>query len=297
VSIDPDLRASDDDGRAAEARPPGLLSRLLHRPSAVIAALYLCILVIVAIAAPLIASHDPSATSLLARYQRPSGGHLLGTDQLGRDEFSRLVFGARTSLQASAISVAVSLALGVPLGLVAGYFGGLVDMILSRTIDALMSVPGLVLALGVIAVLGPDLNHAMLAIGIIFAPRVFRVMRASALEVRQTTFVEASEAIGCSRMRILTTHVLPNSLSPLLVVIAVSLGTAVLAEAGLSFLGLGVQPPTPSWGGMLADAKSRLDLKYLVLSPGLALTVTIAAFTSLGESLDLVTSSRRAGNH
>ncbi len=273
-------------------RHDGFVRRLVRQPACALALVFLALLVSAAVFAPLLAPYDPSATDVLAIFQGPSSDHWFGTDQLGRDQLSRLLFGARTSLVASVQAVAVSLLLGVPLGAVAGYVGGTLDTLLSRFVDALMSVPGLVLALAIIAALGPGLTNAMLALGVIFVPRVFRVVRAASLEVKRTTFVEAAESIGCTRPGIMVQHILPHCLTSVLVVAAISLGTAVLAEASLSFLGLGAQPPTSSWGGMLALASTRLDLKYLLIPAGVALSLTIAAFTTLSDGLDRALSGR-----
>jgi ABC-type dipeptide/oligopeptide/nickel transport system permease subunit len=221
---------------------------------------------------------------------------VLGTDKLGRDVFSRMVYGARTSMLAALEAVSISIVLGLPFGLLAGYHGGRLDSLFSRTNEGIMSVPGITLALAVIAVLGPGIGNAMLAVGITFAPQVFRVTRAATIEIRETTFIEASRALGCSRFRIIFSHVLPNTFSPLLVVISVSLGLAVLVEGGLSFIGVGVTAPTPSWGSMLFEARQRLDLGYLVYAPGIVLTITIAAFTTLGDSIRDAIGVSRAGD-
>jgi peptide/nickel transport system permease protein len=272
-------------GRTPRHARHRIASYFRGRPVALVALGFLALLAVVAVFAPLIAPYDPNASDLLATYKPPSADHLLGTDEIGRDVLSRLIFGARTSMLASLEAVGVSVSIGLLLGLCAGYYGRWLDTGLSRITDALMSVPPLILALAMVAVLGPGLPKAMLAVGIVSVPRAFRVVRAAAIDVRQTTFIEASIALGCRSRRVLFTHILPNALSPLLVVITVSMATAVLAEAGLSYLGLGVQPPTASWGGMLADASRRLDLRYLIYPPGIALAVTVAAFTVVGDTL------------
>jgi peptide/nickel transport system permease protein len=282
---------------------PGARRRTRHRiishfrdhPVTLIAVGYLLLLAIVAIFAPVLAPHDPNRSDLLASYRPPSGNHLLGTDDIGRDVLSRLMFGARTSLVAAVEAVGVSTLIGTLLGLCAGYYGRRVDTALSRVNDALMSVPPLILALAVVAVLGPGLTNAMFAVGIVSVPRVFRVVRASAIDVGHTSFVEASVALGCRSRRVLFAHILPNAFGPLLVVITVSMATAVLAEAGLSYLGLGVQPPTPSWGGMLAEASKRLDLRYLIYPPGIALALTVGAFTVVGDGLRAALGIRPGG--
>jgi peptide/nickel transport system permease protein len=262
-----------------------IISHFLRQPIALAAAGFLVLLAAVAVFAPVVAPYNPNHSDLLAIYQPPGNGHLLGTDEIGRDVFSRLIFGARTSLLAALEALGVSISIGLLLGLAAGYYGRRLDTTLSRITDALMSVPPLILALAMVAVLGPGLPKAMFAVGIVSIPRVFRVVRAAAIDVRHRTFVEASVALGCRNSRVLFRHILPNSLSPLLVVISVSMGTFVVAEAGLSYLGLGVQPPTASWGGMLAEASHRLDLQYLIYPPGIALALTVAAFTVVGDTL------------
>ncbi len=248
------------------------------------AVLVLAVFVTLALLAPAIAPYDPNQQDLLARLRPWSAAHWLGTDEYGRDQLSRLIFGARVSLLAAVEVVAVGLVLGVPAGVLAGFFPGLIDGALSRISDALMSVPSLVLALTIVAVLGQGLASAMFAVGIVFSPRFFRVARASTLEVRQETFIEASFAIGCGWWRVAWRHVLPNAMSPLVVQIAVVLGAAITAEASLSFLGIGVQPPTASWGGMLASAYANLyQAAFLIWAPGLAIAATVLAFTIIGD--------------
>jgi peptide/nickel transport system permease protein len=240
--------------------------------------------VVLAVMAPWVAPYDPNAQDLLTRLKPYSATHWLGTDEYGRDQLSRLIFGARVSLLAAVEVVAVSFLIGVPAGVMAGFFPGFVDGALSRVSDALMSVPSLVLALTIVAVLGQGLASAMFAVGIVFAPRFFRVARASTYEVRQETFIEASFAIGCSWWRVAWRHVLPNAMSPLVVQIAVVLGAAITAEASLSFLGIGVQPPTASWGGMLASAYNNLyEAAFLIWAPGIAIAATVLAFTIIGD--------------
>ncbi len=279
---------------AATRDPNAVAQTFRSNKLAMAAAIYLVLLVVVAILAPLVVPRDPAALDLTKVYKGPGDGGLLGTDNLGRDQLSRLIYGARTSLVASVEAVGISLLLGVPFGVVAGYRGGKLDTLFSRVNDALMSVPNLILALAMVAVLGPGLGNAMLAIGIVFTPRVFRVVRAAALEVRHNTFVEGLESVGLTRGRILVRHILPNVMSPLLVVVSVSFGNAVLAEAGLSFLGLGARPPTATWGGMLETALQRLDLTYLAVAPGVALFLTICAFTFVGDALRDALAARRS---
>jgi peptide/nickel transport system permease protein len=253
---------------------------------ALAAALFLLLIVAVALFAPLVAPASPNSQDLLTRLKPPSLDHLLGTDEYGRDQLSRLLFGARISLIAAVEVVAIGIAIGVPSGMLAGYAGGLVDSMLSRINDALMSVPGLVLALTIVAVLGAGLGSAMLAVGIVFMPRFFRVARAATQDVRGETFIEASHAIGCSQWRIAWRHIFPNVLSPLIVQVAVVLGAAVTAEASLSFLGLGVRPPTASWGSMLSSAYNNIwTAPFMVYPPGVMIALTVLAFSVLGDGL------------
>jgi peptide/nickel transport system permease protein len=265
-----------------------LLRRFVANRLALAGTVLLILVVVVAVFAPLLAPHDPNKQDLIARLQRPgSDGHLLGTDQFGRDVLSRLMYGTRVSLLAALEAVAVAVVLGVPLGMLAGSASRRADQVLTWFNDALMSVPALILALTIVAVLGPgSLTNAMVAVGVVTAPRFFRVARAATQNVRNETFIEASRAIGCRRYRILGWHVLPNALTPLTIQVALTLGAAVVAEASLSFLGFGVRPPTASWGSMLNDAYVNLSLApYLVYVPGITIAVVVLAFTLVGDGL------------
>ena len=275
----------------AAAAPPGrgrrtrgrTATRFLRNRLAVVGAVFLGVLVLVAVLAPWLAPGDPNAQELTERFQEPGGAHLLGTDSLGRDNLSRLIYGARVSLLAGALALGVAVAIGVPLGLLAGYLNGKIDKAASMLNDALMAVPGLILALALIAVLGPGLTNAMLAVGVGMAPRFYYLTRIATKDLRNDTFIEASTAMGCTRARILGVHILPNVMPPLIVQATFIFGAAILAEASLSFLGLGVEPPTASWGAMLSDASTRLDLAYLIWGPGVALTLTVLAFAAVGD--------------
>jgi peptide/nickel transport system permease protein len=282
---DPDLESREPSGAIGRRRRGPILTHFKTHPLSLAALFYVVALVIVAIFAPLFAPYAPTESDLTAILQPPSSDHLLGTDQLGRDVLSRIIYGARTSTYAATLAVSVAAVLGVPIGLLSGYRGRRVDLVFSRLNDALMSVPPLILALAVVAVLGPGLTNAMVAIGIISTPRFFRVVRAAAIDVRDSTFIEASKALGCTERRVVFAHILPNVMSPLLVAISVSFATAIVAEASLSFLGLGAVPPTASWGQMLAQATGRLDLKYLVYAPGIAITLAVMAFMILGDAI------------
>ena len=267
-------------------RRSGLLRGFLRRKSTVVAGGFLLLLILVAVLAPVIAPHDPNAQNLLQRMRPPSGDSLLGTDDYGRDVLSRLIYGARVSLWAAAQAVTIALVIGLPLGMAAGYRGGWLGVLLTRIMDALMSAPALVLAITIVAVLGPGITNAMLAIGLIMAPRFFRVARAATMDVRHETYIEALVALGCSSLRIAVRHVLPNVMPPIVLVTSVSLGAAVAAEASLSFLGLGVQAPAASWGSMLTTAASNMSLApYLVWPPGVMIFLTVLAFTYLGDGV------------
>lgn len=263
-----------------------LFRRFWSNRLAVVGLVILVIMVLVAILAPLLAPHHPNHQILLDRLIRPNGDHPLGTDQFGRDQLSRLVYGSRVSLLGASEAVAVAFLFGLPLGMVAGFFGGALDTVLSRIIDGIMSVPALIFALTIVAVLGPGLFNVMLAIGVIFVPRIFRVSRASTLDVRHETFIEASDALGCSTTRTLAAHVLPNILPALLVQVSSLLGVAVAAEASLSFLGLGVRPPTASWGNMVANAVPQLETHaFLIYPPGICIMLLVLAFALVGDGL------------
>jgi ABC-type dipeptide/oligopeptide/nickel transport system permease subunit len=260
--------------------------RFLRQRAAVFALAFVILLVLVAVFAPWVAPYDPLSQDLRNTLQGPSADHWLGTDELGRDVLSRIIYGSRVSLLAAVQAVVLALVLGVPPGLAAGFFGGKVDTIISRLTDTLMSFPPLLLAIAIVGVFGPNLRNAMIAVGVIFAPRFIRLTRASVLAVREETFIEASRSIGTPTFRVLRTRILPNVLSPLVVQTSLSLGFAMLAEAGLSFLGLGVQPPEASWGAMVGRAYRFLNQSpTLVIFPGLAIVFAVLAFNVLGDGL------------
>ena len=220
------------------------------------------------------------------RLQGVSWSNPLGTDELGRDVFSRLIYAGRVSLSASLVAACVATAIGLPSGLVAGYMGGAVDSMLSRFTDAIMCCPPLILAMGVIAALGPSTRNAMLAIGLVYSPRLFRISRASTLSIRNASFIDAAKALSYPRRRIIFRHVLPSLASTVIVQVALIAGFALLAEASLSFLGLGVQPPTPSWGGMLQRAYMEIhSAPFLMIPPGVAIALAVFAFNQVGDGL------------
>jgi len=262
------------------------LGSLAHQPIMLVCLAYLLLLVVLATLAPLIARHDPLAQDLLATLQTPSSEHWLGTDHLGRDVFSRLLFGARTSLQAAAFGMMVALLVGVPAGLLAGYHGGWVERALMTLADTVFVLPLLLIAMSVIAVLGNGLGNAMLAVGIGLAAHVARLTRALVIEERGKAYVEGGRVIGLRAPRLILRYLLPNILSPLLVQASLMMGVIILIESALSFLGLGLAVGYPSWGGMLADARVYIRVQpFLPVPPGLAIMLTVLAFNLLGDGL------------
>ncbi|MBC9734449.1 ABC transporter permease [Nocardioides marmotae] len=274
----------------AEASPRGgahrLLRRFLTNKGAVLALAVLAVIVLSALLAPWISPYDPDAQSLGARNLGPSGDHWLGTDAFGRDVLSRLMHAGRVSLTAGLLAVLFAAGIGVPLGLLAGYVGGRLDALLSRLVDAMMAVPNMVLVFAIVGVLGPGLSQAMIAFGLVSSPIFYRLCRAVSSDLRSETFVLASRAIGCSRTRIMASHILPNTMAALLVQISFMIGLAIVGEASLSFLGLGVQIPEASWGSMVKEAFEAIySNQWLIVPPALAITVTILCFSLIGDGL------------
>lgn len=262
------------------------LRRLIANPLAVFGGAIVLFFVIVAVFAPQIAPYDPAAPDFLNVRQAPSAQYLLGTDDVGRDILSRIIYGARASLVAGVISVVIALLLGVPFGLIAGYYRGPADEIIMRFTDALLAFPFLILAVALAAALGPSLTNAMIAIGIASTPTFIRLTRAQVLAVRAEEYVQAARALGVNDARILVRHVLPNALAPLLVQATLTIAQAIIAESSLSFLGLGVQPPTPSWGGMLNTAKNFMSqAPWMGIWPGVSIFLTVLAFNLFGDGL------------
>ncbi|MEO6749421.1 MAG: ABC transporter permease [Casimicrobiaceae bacterium] len=271
------------------------LRRLLRRPVAVAGLGVVAIFVIVAIAAPLIAPYDPIATSFSAVRKAPSAAPWFGTDEIGRDVLSRVIYGARASLLAGVVSVLISLSIGIPAGLLAGYAGGIVDLLISRITDALLACPFLILAIALAAFLGPSLTNAMIAIGISATPVFVRLTRGTTLAIKAEDFVLAARAIGNSPVRVALRHVLPNIVPPLLVQATLAIAAAVIAEASLSFLGLGQQPPQPSWGSMLNVAKDYIDnAPWMAIWPGLSIFLLVLSFNVVGDGLRDVLDPRNA---
>ena len=262
------------------------LGRLKRRPGALFGAAVVLAFVVVAVFATWVAPLDPIATDWAAVRKPPGSGHLFGTDEIGRDVLSRVVWGTRASLLAGAVSVSIALLIGVPLGLVAGFVGGPTDAVVSRLTDAFLACPFLILAIALAAFLGPSLSNAMVAIGVSAAPIFVRLTRAAVLNVKVEEFVEAARALGNPPWRIALRHVLPNVAAPIMVQATLAIAAAVIAEASLSFLGLGQQPPAPSWGSMLNTAKNYVDnAPWMALWPGLAIFLLVLSFNLLGDGL------------
>jgi peptide/nickel transport system permease protein len=235
---------------------------------------------------PLVAPYDPYDQDLVNSLSPPSAEHLFGTDQYGRDMTSRVIYGTRTALLAVVVADGLALVLGCGMGLVAGFMGGYVDPIIMRIVDVMLAFPYLLLALIIVAALGPGLTHSMIAIGIVYTPRYARVIRGQVLAVRSMDFIRAARAGGASRTRIMLLHILPNSFSPILAMATLQAGSVVLETAGLSFLGLGAQPPSPDWGALLADGQSYfLSAWWIASFPGLAIFCVVLGFNLLGDAL------------
>lgn len=248
--------------------------------------LIIVLMVTMAVFAPFIAPHDPYARDVRNRIAAPSAAHIMGTDELGRDTFSRIVYGARVSLMVGAISVGLATLIGAPLGLLAGANQRRIDSIIMRLMDALLSFPEIVLAIAILAILGPSAANAMIAIGIVYIPIFARTIRAPAIAESNREYVEAARASGASEARILFRHIAPNTLSILIVRISTSLSYAILAEASLSFLGLSASPPTPTWGRMLRDGQSYMQqAPWVAIFPGIAIALAVLGFNLLGDGL------------
>ena len=260
--------------------------RFRGRPAAVFGLVVIAVFVLAAIAAPLVAPYNPDATSWTLIRKAPSAAHWMGTDENGRDVFSRVVFGARASLLAGVVSVLIALGIGVPLGLLAGFAGGKVDAVIGRLVDAMLACPFLILAIALAAFLGPALTNAMIAIGVTAAPVFVRVARGATMDAATNEYVEAARALGNPPWRVAIRHVLPNIVPPVLVQATLAIAAAIIAEASLSFLGLGQQPPAPSWGSMLNSAQRFLtQAPWLAVFPGLAIFLAVLSFNLVGDGL------------
>jgi peptide/nickel transport system permease protein len=262
------------------------LHRLLHRPAAAFGLAVIAIVVVLALLAPLVAPYDPLATSWSAIRKPPSATHWFGTDEIGRDVLARVIWGARASLLAGVVSVLISLSIGVPLGVLAGYAGGKIDMLISRATDAVLACPFLILAIALAAFLGPSLTNAMIAIGVSATPVFIRLARGQTMAIKAEEFILAARAIGNPPWRVALRHVLPNIVPALIVQATLAIAAAVIAEASLSFLGLGQQPPAPSWGSMLNTAKNYVEqAPWMAIWPGVSIFVLVLSFNLVGDGL------------
>ncbi len=272
--------------RSAARNAGELLRHMIKNKSALIGSLILGIIVIAALFASQLAPHDPIRQNLAHRLQPPGFEYLLGTDQYGRDILSRVIYGSRISLMIGVVAVLIGMVIGLCIGLVSGFYGGLVDSLLMRFIDMLMVLPTLVLALSILAVLGPDISNAMIAVGISISPRFARTLRSSVLAAKEKEYVEAIRAMGGGDLRIMLFHIMPNCLSPIIVVTTLTIANSILVEANLSFLGLGAPPPTPAWGTMISEG-----FRYLRTAPwvsafsGFAIMLAVLGFNLLGDGL------------
>jgi peptide/nickel transport system permease protein len=271
---------------AAPTRRPHVVRRVLRRPAAFVASLVVAAFVIIALGAPYFAPFDPIKTDYRAIRKAPSATYLLGTDEVGRDVLSRVIWGARASLLAGAVPVTIALLLSVPLGLLSGCAGGWLDGLIMRITDAMLAIPFLIVAIALAAFLGPSLINAMLAIGIAALPTFLRLARGTALALTTEEFVVSAQALGCSRLRVAVRHVLPTRLPPRLIQSSLTVAAAIIAEASLSFLGLGQQPPAPSWGSMLNAAQRYLvQAPWIALYPGLMIFAVVMALNVVGDGL------------
>ncbi|MGM0601778.1 MAG: nickel transporter permease [Bacillota bacterium] len=260
--------------------------RLRKNKTAIAGIIIILIFALIAILAPYIAPYDPFNQNFIKSFRAPSSEHFLGTDEFGRDIFSRIIYGARISLQIGFIAVFISLIVGVSLGLIAGYYGGWIDMGIMRVMDLMLSFPYILLALVIMSILGPGIYNAMIAIGIVYVPQYARIVRSSVLSVKKKEYVMAARALGANDTRIILKHVLLNSMAPIIIQTTLSIGRAIINAAGLSFLGLGAQPPTPEWGAMLSNGQDFLrNAPWIATFPGVAIALLVLGFNLVGDGL------------
>ncbi|MBI3914280.1 MAG: ABC transporter permease [Chloroflexi bacterium] len=263
-----------------------LLGRLLRSRNGIVGGLLVLALALVALGAQLLSQYDPILPDIAAAFSAPSAAHPFGTDNFGRDILARVLYGARVSLLMGAIPIVLAGSIGVLLGLIAGYFRGWLETAIQAAIDVLLAFPGILLALAIVAMLGPGLGNLMIAVGISWIPSYARLARSSVLVARELSYVEAARAIGCSEARVLLVHILPNIVAPLIVLATLGIAQAILAGSALSFIGLGIKPPTPEWGTMLSVGRNFVRLAWwMSVFPGLAITVSVLAFNLLGDGL------------
>jgi peptide/nickel transport system permease protein len=269
-------------------RPLASLMRFARRnPLGAAAAVIILVLVVTAVFAPVVATHDPLFPDAINRLAAPSGGHLFGTDDIGRDVFSRVVYGGRISLQVGILTVLLGTVVGSAIGLMSGYFSGWADIIVQRLLDSVQAIPGLLLALVVASVIGAGTLNTIFPIAVILIPINARVVRSAVLSVREHQYIEAARVLGAADQRIMLRHVLPNVVAPILILSSIYIGNAIVVEASLSFLGLGTPPPTPSWGSMLSgQGRTYMEqAPWLAIFPGMAITLTVLSFNLLGDAL------------
>jgi peptide/nickel transport system permease protein len=260
--------------------------RLKRNRAAIIGGMIVFLFVFVAALAPWISPYPPNEGDLTKRLKPPSKEHLLGTDALGRDQLSRVIFGARISLQIQVVAVVIALLIGTLIGMVGGYYGGKLDNLIMRLMDILLAFPGIFLAISIIAVLGPGLTNLMLAAGIYSIPQFARIVRGSVLSLKEKEFIEAARAVGENDFNILFRYLLPNSMAPIIIQTTLRMATVLLTASGLSFLGLGVQPPTPEWGAMLSTARAyMITAPHVATVPGLAIMLVVMGFNLFGDGL------------
>ncbi len=272
--------------RAERSRAGRALALSRREPRLLIFGSVILVMVFIGIFGPALVPYDPYQTAPTHTLEQPSFAHWLGTDNVGRDQLSRVLIGTRVSMAVAVIAVSIALGFGVAMGLAAGYIGGLVDQVLGRLIDATLAFPGVLLAIAITNALGPSLRNAMIAIGIIGIPLYFRLTRGQVLQAREQEYVTAAAVIGASRLRILATHIMPNIANPLIVAASISSSTSILALAALGFIGIGPQPPDPDWGSMINTASGALSRSpWLSFGPGLAIFVTVFSFSMLGDAL------------
>ena len=263
-----------------------VMFRLSKSPLAMFGLAIIAVLVFCAIFAEVIAPYSPIQQDLIHRFETPTAAHWLGTDEFGRDILSRLIYGARVSLQVGFIAVGIALITGGMLGAISGYYSGWLDNGIMRVMDVLLSIPQTLLAIAIVAALGPSLMNLMIAVGISAVPTYARIVRGSVLSIRSMEFIEAARAVGSSDLRIILKHILPNSMAPIIVQSTLGVASAILNAAGLSFIGLGIQPPNPEWGAMLSGGRQYIrDFPHMTLYPGLAIMLTILALNFLGDGL------------
>ncbi len=283
------------DARAGEARMPRvkaagdrrlILRRFFRRPAAILGFAIVALFVLCALFAPFLAPYGPDEPDFSKARRGPSPEHWLGNDELGRDLFSRLLYGARISGMIGVIAVAIGLVLGVPMGLISGFYGGWIDAAVMRLVDVMLAFPSTLLAIGMVAILGPGLTNAILAVGVVAVPVYVRLVRASTLSVKELDYISAARALGASDARLMWRHVLPQCLGPILVQSSLQMAAAILAAAGLGFLGLGAPPDVPEWGTMLAKGRSYIfSAPHLTMYPGLAILLVVMGFNLLGDAL------------